>query len=385
MFFTQSNIVNWPTGYTVQRQDIIGNMANDLYTRFLVEESILPCIYAGLQVTHESLLTINVSAGRARGKDIGFMSSLLPYDAFPTVVGLATDVQIDCPDNTTSAIVLQINCLPDPNTVADAYVISTANDGMTSQAIPTAIDPADINIGPNTTFPYSMVLLAFVTTSGGVVTNINAIPNAIEGTRSFDWSMVLPQFNSAYYSLIQTGMAIPFFGISTYVPIGFILWDDGTIGNTGSIATNTAGQEVFNLYSLLWNSTTNTECQLYDPLGTPIPRGTSASDDFSTNNVLALPRGQGMTVGNAGAASTAGGITTSDRVLGQAYGEEEHILIVDEMPSHDHGVPFGDEGGGTTAAVLGNETITINTDTTGGGGGHNTIQPTTWLTWIIKL
>jgi microcystin-dependent protein len=94
-----------------------------------------------------------------------------------------------------------------------------------------------------------------------------------------------------------------------------------------------------------------------------------------------------------GAAGTGSGLST--RNLGDAVGEEAHALTVTEMPSHSHVPADGSTGILSTGSVdsfttagPGVLSTPINSTTltnTGGGAGHNTIQPTTFLNFMIKL
>lgn len=90
-------------------------------------------------------------------------------------------------------------------------------------------------------------------------------------------------------------------------------------------------------------------------------------------------------------------------VLAGKTGEELHVITVPEMPPHNHpltdpghshsvaqvsgtggtatgGPTGGDQGGGTNSAVTG-----ITMGNTGGGGGHETMQPTVFVPYIVKL
>jgi microcystin-dependent protein len=76
-------------------------------------------------------------------------------------------------------------------------------------------------------------------------------------------------------------------------------------------------------------------------------------------------------------AGTGIGLTT--RTTGQAsIGEETHLLATSEMPAHTHVERGnGNTAGGTAMTNLanGDRDSASNTDSTGGGGAHNNMQP----------
>ena len=81
------------------------------------------------------------------------------------------------------------------------------------------------------------------------------------------------------------------------------------------------------------------------------------------------------------------GSNLTARVLGTSVGEENHVLTIDEMPSHNHGGVTGSGGFGTGVATPAVSATTTDVADDGGshthaisaqGGGlaHNTMQPT---------
>lgn len=80
------------------------------------------------------------------------------------------------------------------------------------------------------------------------------------------------------------------------------------------------------------------------------------------------------------------GTSKALNALGATFGESMHVLTTPEMPAHVHAIPnFGVSnaagGAGVNAASAGSQS----TGTTGGGGPHNIMQPTTFLNVFFKL
>lgn len=187
----------------------------------------------------------------------------------------------------------------------------------------------------------------------------------------------------------RTGHTVCGFDLTS--PPGYLLMNDGTIGNASSNATTRRNVDTFPLFNLLWNSVSNTWAPLLDSSGTPIARGSSAVEDFEDNNQLTLTRVLGRAISSAG---TGSGLTA--RALGQFLGEENHTLTISEMPSHNHpgstvDGTIGVSGGPPFSAALGSAnpaaaTIpNVNVASQGGGVGHNTMQPTSFMNVFIKL
>lgn len=83
----------------------------------------------------------------------------------------------------------------------------------------------------------------------------------------------------------------------------------------------------------------------------------------------------------------------SARALAAAGGEENHTLSLAEAPAHTHGPGTGgqfikQDTGGPSGFVLSSGVITpsnvAQTDSKGGGGGHNNMQPFVSLNYIIR-
>ena len=179
---------------------------------------------------------------------------------------------------------------------------------------------------------------------------------------------------SALSTLLPVGSVLPYAG-ALGAPAGFHLCDGSAYSRT-TYAT---------LFAALGGAAS--------PYGLP---------DASTFNVPDL-RGRviaGMDdMGGSSAnrlTGLAGGVDGD--VLGATGGDEKHILATSELPAHDHDVtvafknnsvngiqgnyPAGTDISSPSPSQLGSNTVSI--ENTGGGGGHNNVQPTFILNYIIK-
>src|SRR6266516_2014482 len=96
--------------------------------------------------------------------------------------------------------------------------------------------------------------------------------------------------------------------LKTTADLGWIMMNDGTIGDSTSGASTRANDDTGPLFSLLWNNTANADCAVSGG------RGGSAAADFAAHKTLALPKVKGRALAGAGAGS---GLTS--RALGSAY------------------------------------------------------------------
>lgn len=174
--------------------------------------------------------------------------------------------------------------------------------------------------------------------------------------------------------------------MKTTADAGWILCNDGTIGNAASGGTALANASAAALFSLLWTNVSNT----YAPVSGG--RGGSAAADFAANKTIQLTQMLGRVLGISGAG---GGLTA--RTLGQTVGDENlqahthtyndpgHFHVTNVAPSS-----FVCSGSGANFAVTANGNvsgtsttgITINNAGTGSGGN---MQPTSFVNIMIKL
>ncbi len=170
---------------------------------------------------------------------------------------------------------------------------------------------------------------------------------------------------------------------------GWVMSNDGSIGNASSGATTRANADTEALFTLLYNNITALVVQ--DSSGSTVSRGVSAAADFAANRRLVIPKALGRAMAVAGAGA---GLTS--RTLGAVVGHEalqQHSHGVND-PGHDHVYPqyaavFG--SGSTGYAIGAGAAVGSMSDTTGitiddaGTGDAGNMQPTTFLNMMIKL
>lgn len=199
--------------------------------------------------------------------------------------------------------------------------------------------------------------------------------------------------------------------IKTSADTGWVMLDDGSIGDLSSSATTLASAGTSALFSLLWNNVSDTYCTVSGG------RGVSAAADFAANKRITLPKTLGRVLGAAGAGS---GLTS--RALGVNLGEENHSLATTEIPAHVHNLngavtnaesalhthtaivsgnlstaasgsgfnfnyisSLNSAASGSESASHVHSLVGNTTDSAGGAGSHNTMQPSLFVNWMIKL
>lgn len=85
------------------------------------------------------------------------------------------------------------------------------------------------------------------------------------------------------------------------------------------------------------------------------------------------------------------GTNLSNRSIGQTGGEEQHVLNVNEMPSHTHGFAVGGGGGNNNSGIGTDQGYSVQwvhfqeyTQSTGGNFGHNNMPPYYVLAYLMK-
>jgi microcystin-dependent protein len=199
--------------------------------------------------------------------------------------------------------------------------------------------------------------------------------------------------------------------IKSVADSGWVLMNDGTIGNASSGGTSRANADTEDLFTLLWNNISDT----YAPVSSG--RGANAAADFAANKTITLLSALGRALGIAGSGS---GLTA--RTLGQVLGTETHQLSESELAQHNHAISLtsgtqsanhthtngggdgtfrgggggtqvasgsgtGIEGGSVTSNQSADHTHSIagNSGNSGTNSAHNNMQPTLFLNIMIKL
>ena len=180
--------------------------------------------------------------------------------------------------------------------------------------------------------------------------------------------------NTPRTGFITQGYQAPFVG-------GWVLMDDGSIGDAMSGASNRANVDTFPLYNLLYTNVIDTWA--------PVSGGRTgdAVADFNAHKTLTLPKQLGRVIGTAGSGA---GLTA--RVIGQNLGVETYQLQAGDLPPHNH--PAAESGQFATGGVAG--AIQINAGgnakleaSTGNNVSANTpislMQPSSFIYTYIKL
>lgn len=177
------------------------------------------------------------------------------------------------------------------------------------------------------------------------------------------------------------------FSIANVAPSGWLLMNDDTIGSANSGASF-ANAQAEDLFTLLYDNVSDTYSPLLTSAGGATTRGAqgTAAQAWDADCRITLTRILGRVLGAAGSGS---GLTA--RFLGEFIGAETETPTLAKTASHQHS---GDTGGiiqfPGTGVVLSQVAPTINvrsgmTSLVGSGTALNIIQPTVFLTAMIKL
>lgn len=173
----------------------------------------------------------------------------------------------------------------------------------------------------------------------------------------------------------------------TTADTGWIMADDGSIGDGSSSATTRANADTSALFTILYNNITALVVQ--DSSGSTVARGANAAADFAAHRRLVIPKTLGRSIAIAGAGS---GLTS--RTLGATAGAETETPTTAKTAAHTHGPSSGtfvlNDSGGQPFGVVGSSSVPLNisssaTASTGSGTALNILDPSTYMNVMIKL
>jgi hypothetical protein len=123
----------------------------------------------------------------------------------------------------------------------------------------------------------------------------------------------------------------------TVADSGWVMMNDGSIGDASSGGTTRANNDCQNLFTLFYNNTADADVPIQTSAGAATTRaaqGTAAAA-WAAHCRLVLPKALGRAIAAAGAGS---GLT--GRTLGANAGAETHTQAAAEVASHTHTIPY---------------------------------------------
>jgi microcystin-dependent protein len=142
------------------------------------------------------------------------------------------------------------------------------------------------------------------------------------------------ELSAGFVTVMPPGAMMPYVG--TTAPTGWVRANGRTIGNASSSATERANADTEDLFTVLWDSYSDSVCAVSSG------RGASAAVDYAANKTIALPDLRGRSffglddMGNS-AASRLGSVITSATTNGASGGTETVALSADNLAAHTHG------------------------------------------------
>jgi hypothetical protein len=201
----------------------------------------------------------------------------------------------------------------------------------------TAVVATGVNIGATQLSNLGLVASAIVsvgtTANSSVWANNNtlSVGNTIQNVTVNSTSLAINGvvFVSASGGIFSTGDAK--LTLKANSDLGWVMMNDGTIGDPTSSATTRANTDCQALFILLWTNVIDT----YAPVSGG--RGATAIADWNAHKRIGLTKVLGRSIAISG---LGGGLTT--RALGGTLGEETHTMTAAELVTHSHG--YADPG-----------------------------------------
>jgi len=194
-------------------------------------------------------------------------------------------------------------------------------------------------------------------------------------------------YNGTYFILSDNGISGSEFltgdvkiTVRPTAPPGWVIMNDGTIGDALSGGTTRANDDTEDLFILLWGQIPDSWCPVSGG------RGASAAADFTAHKTITLLRTLGRAIACAGS-----GAGLTPRVVGEYLGEEAHQQSVAELAMHTHPpLPPNTNftGGGPVGSNWSGGGNGMSSPTTGNRGENtpfNIMQPSTFFNLFIKL
>lgn len=173
-------------------------------------------------------------------------------------------------------------------------------------------------------------------------------------------------------------------------PTGWVMLNDGTIGDASSGATTRANADCEDLFTALWDGSTDSECPVSGG------RGASASADFAAHKTIATPLIKDCLLAVSGSGA---GLTS--RTANSTSGANDILVAEDELPVHQHTADFNNGSSGIGKQVLNRPAVVLYnnfpvnmsnniTDITVNGNSYvqttmNIEQPSVFVNIIMKL
>lgn len=321
------------------------------------------------QLTHVLALGVNNNSGGALGSTVA-----VPQGATVALYSDGTNVQ---PDH---------NAIPGPFAVAGGLTATLQAVSLTSGPAAALMDVTSAGVArvggiagaasnPTTQLLSGSGVVATLTTGGGI--QVGSPTGGDQGAGTINAASGVFS-NGAQVSRLS-GEIIAYGGASA--PAGWLMCD-------GSSYSTTSYAALFAVVGYTYGGSGST-------FNVPDMRGrVAAGPDNVTNRI---------------STGAPGGFAPGTATIGATAGEGAHTLSQTEMPSHNHaisavdsghshgvnlltsgssnfGVQGGTQGGptGTAETQSASANISASAANTGGGAGHNTVQPTLIVNFIIK-